>query len=108
MLLLSMASECPTVPLSANSKTEHACLREPQYGLMISYTPRMSDTFAISIELEKRLERGASLYRAFAALDHLFAFPEDHIPSGTPHRIPFGVWLSCSIIEKSLGRVTDR
>ena len=56
---------------------------------MISYTPRMSDTFAISIELEKRLERGASLYRAFAALDHPFAFPEDQYPEWHPTSYSF-------------------
>lgn len=44
---------------------------------MISYTPRMTDTFAISLELRERLQRGTSLYDAFEALDHPFSFPED-------------------------------
>ncbi|MFC6723010.1 transposase [Halobium palmae] len=56
---------------------------------MISYTPRMSDTFVISIELEKRLERGTSLYSAFAALNHPFAYPEDQYPEWHPTSYSF-------------------
>lgn len=37
----------------------------------------MTDTFTISLELKKRLQRGASLYDAFAALNHPFDFPDD-------------------------------
>lgn len=51
---------------------------------MISYTPRMTDTFVISFELKKSLQRGASLYDAFAALDHPFAFPKDGYPEWHP------------------------
>jgi len=56
---------------------------------MISYTPRMTDTFAISLELRERLQRGTSLYDAFEALDHPFSFPEDQYPEWHSTSYPF-------------------
>jgi len=68
---------------------------------MISYTPRMTDTFAISLELKERLQRGTSLYDAFEALTIRFRFQRINILSGTPHHIRFAAWSNCFTTGKS-------